>query len=282
MARFSELGQRAGVHPAELLTKRDGAVAELHTLRTVPGHHESMLRSQFNESTELWQGIGLVDWEESLSAFQEDKELFLTTLATSVLHRMPLDDPLTLARIVLFDYTRIPLSSETADLATRQADATRRAQHGNEELSYFVLRFAHMWFADMEPQELYRALLVEWQAVKSQYASVSEWQSRHVRAVRTMLYTCFAIQYPLYHRLIEIDCSITSQSACCERWFSQMNLIKTKGRNRLGRGLLEKLMMITINGPEPKDVDFPAILKVWKDASTRGRYNGAWKADMSD
>ena len=54
-----------------------------------------------------------------------------------------------------------------------------------------------------------------------------------------------------------------------------MNLIKTKGRNRLGRGLFEKLMMITINGPEPTDVDFPAILKVWKDASIRGRYNGA-------
>jgi hypothetical protein len=250
-------------------------------LQSSPGHHEAQIRAEYDATRKLWQGVGLLDWEAAVELFSADKEQFLSQWIASCYKRMPLDDELTLARIVLFDYSQIPLtSSPVSQPQERAVETARRAAYGNSEYRYFVLRYAHMYFMDMEPDDLVQAAISEWVSIKNQFAAALTWQSRHHREVRTMLYTSFAVQYPIYHRTTEIDASIGIQSSSCERFFSHQNQIKTKGRSRLGRGLLEKLMMITINGPKPCDVDYPAILKVWKDASVRGRYSGVWKSEM--
>ena len=53
-------------------------------------------------------------------------------------------------------------------------------------------------------------------------------------------------------------------TATVERSFSQMKLIKTHRRSRLSDSNLEHLMKISIEGPPLTDVDFKAILDIFK------------------
>ena len=67
-----------------------------------------------------------------------------------------------------------------------------------------------------------------------------------------------------------------------ETWFSLMNRLKSKWRNRMSRQLLQDLMFICCHGSEDlAKVDFEAALAKWKDLSERGRYLGTWKEDLT-
>ena len=62
--------------------------------------------------------------------------------------------------------------------------------------------------------------------------------------------------YPDFAVFAEIALVVPLNSASCERGFSCQNKIKTKTRNRLGEGQLERMMKITINGPHFAQFDY--------------------------
>ena len=58
--------------------------------------------------------------------------------------------------------------------------------------------------------------------------------------------------------------------------------VKSKCRSRLNTRLTNWLMLIALNGPVFKDVDWLAILDIWKANGQRGRYKGVWKVDNTE
>ncbi len=70
-------------------------------------------------------------------------------------------------------------------------------------------------------------------------------------------------------KLLNITMALPVGTATVERSFSQMKLIKTLLRSRLSDSNLEHLMKISIEGPPLTDVDFNAILDIFKQKNRR-------------
>ena len=72
--------------------------------------------------------------------------------------------------------------------------------------------------------------------------------------------------------LLEIYWIIPLSSVECERYFSRLNLIKTRLRNCLEAETLDSLMNISINGPEIKNItkeDYYRMIQKWLDIRKR-------------
>ena len=70
-------------------------------------------------------------------------------------------------------------------------------------------------------------------------------------------------------KLLNILLTLPVGTATVERSFSDMKMIKTRLRNRLSDDNLQHLMRVAIEWPELKDVDFNAILEVFKSKTRR-------------
>jgi hypothetical protein len=55
--------------------------------------------------------------------------------------------------------------------------------------------------------------------------------------------------YPEVAKLAKVMLLVPMQTACCERAFSKMSIIKTDHRNRMGEELLDACMKCSIGGP---------------------------------
>ena len=86
-----------------------------------------------------------------------------------------------------------------------------------------------------------------------------------------------SISCPLtsFDELTGIDCGLPDDNSCCERFVSLLNRIKSKFRSRLSIKLANWLMLIAANGPNFGEVDWLAILEIWKSNNARGRYDRA-------
>ena len=75
--------------------------------------------------------------------------------------------------------------------------------------------------------------------------------------------------FPETWKLLNITMTLPIDTATVERSFSQMKLIKTSLRSGLSDSNLEYLMKISIEGPPLTDVDFNAILDIFKQKNRR-------------
>ena len=82
--------------------------------------------------------------------------------------------------------------------------------------------------------------------------------------------------------LIELELSFAMDTSCAERWFSLMNLIKSKRRSRMNTDLLNDLMFICTHAPKSisqlKSILLD-VLVLWESESKRGRYKGKWEEE---
>ena len=77
--------------------------------------------------------------------------------------------------------------------------------------------------------------------------------------------------------LIEIEIAIVRDTSACERWFSLMNRLKDKRRNRLNTGILDDLMFICLHAPRNLDqlkAMCPQILNLWSESTDRYKKSG--------
>ena len=139
-----------------------------------------------------------------------------------------------------------------------------------------------MWTdGERSVEQVVSDLQSQFQEIKARYAKNPSWQSRSNKQIRTLLYTALATEYPDYHTATEIDCGLPDDNSCCERFVSLLNRIKSKCRSRLSIKLANWLMLIAANGPKAGEVDWLAILELWKSNSARGRYDRAWRVDQT-
>ena len=69
--------------------------------------------------------------------------------------------------------------------------------------------------------------------------------------------------------LLTIAMVLLVSTATVERSFTDMKQIKDRFRNRLFPALMFKLMIIAIEGPSLHEVDFDAVLALWKAMKPR-------------
>ena len=81
-------------------------------------------------------------------------------------------------------------------------------------------------------------------------------------------HTCVGIFNETW-KLLNITMALPVGTATVERSFSQMKLTKTCLRSRLSDSNLEYLIKIGIEGPPLTDVDFNAILDIFKQKNRR-------------
>ena len=118
------------------------------------------------------------------------------------------------------------------------------------------------------------------------YASTTEkWHQKTNADVRRMLFVTLGHQYPMLKCITIIDAASPPDDNCCERRVSALNRTKTKHRNRLSNNVLNDLLQISINGPNPrdmKDTDWAKLMDIWRGAKARGRYSGKiWQSEAA-
>ena len=75
--------------------------------------------------------------------------------------------------------------------------------------------------------------------------------------------------FPNLNTLAKIAVVLPLQTADVERGFSVQNQIKTKLRNQLTPTMVNKLMMVCIEGGHHKTFDFDAVIEHWKAVKPR-------------
>ncbi|KAK3283849.1 hypothetical protein CYMTET_8472 [Cymbomonas tetramitiformis] len=107
------------------------------------------------------------------------------------------------------------------------------------------------------------AVRLEWDALKLVMSEKKIWESTF-----TDFWVPFLLKddYPNCMLFLGARCILPLTTACCERGFSKMGIIKTALRNRMSTCTLSALMMCSINGPELKDTEavHSLVLKAYK------------------
>ena len=103
----------------------------------------------------------------------------------------------------------------------------------------------------------------EWKAFK---LVIFEEKSLSLRKIATLFLRSEAkcVTFPNIRILLTIAMVLPVSTATIERSFSVMKLIKDRLRNWLLPASIFKLMIIAIKGPPLHDVDFDAVLDLWK------------------
>ena len=130
--------------------------------------------------------------------------------------------------------------------------------HGHDSLHH-LLDFYVPQGQDVDPQHTLEGKICR-QRCMQEFLSFKHFMSLH-KAKEFLEFLEFLLishseDYPDFAVFAEIALVVPLNSASCERGFSCQNKIKTKTRNRLGEGQLERMMKITINGPHFAQFDY--------------------------
>ena len=109
----------------------------------------------------------------------------------------------------------------------------------------------------------------EWKTYRS-YLSKQPKGSLHSQLTELSTNEMLIAMFPNISTLAKICLAIPVGTASVERSFSQMKLIKTRLRNRIGQSSLSYLMKIAIETPEKlTDEDLNNIVVIWNRKSRR-------------
>ena len=108
----------------------------------------------------------------------------------------------------------------------------------------------------------------EWKAIK---LVIFELKSLSLKELATLFLISEAkcVIFPNIKILITIAMVLPVSTATVERSFSDMKLIKDRLRNRLLPASMFKLMIIAIEGPPLHELNFDAVLALWKAMKPR-------------
>lgn len=149
---------------------------------------------------------------------------------------------------------------------------------GNDKLEVLL-----NWFGQKQqaPPKANGGNTVQTDAIINQEATKDEWLKckelvvaegypRDVLAVLWGLIKKFhPDSFPNLLKLAAIALVTPTHTSDCERAFSQQNLIKTSHRNRLSESVLDDLLVVQLEGPNPEEVDFSEFIREWRGVKER-------------
>ena len=112
-------------------------------------------------------------------------------------------------------------------------------------------------------------LFQEWSCFK--HLLLAEFKEMSIEETMSTLsaHSSFSSLYPTLSKLASIALIIPVSTADCERGFSTINRIKTDSRNRLKTETLDKLIRLSVEGPELDQFDFEQAASLWASKSKR-------------
>lgn len=131
--------------------------------------------------------------------------------------------------------------------------------YGNEQLGLLLQHFAPIL-----DQETARNQFLTFKHLALSYKDVLNFEQ-----FLKLLLTDYEHVYPDLVKLGSIALVIPVSSAPCERGFSHQNILENKVRNRLNPERLNRLMMIKLQGPDVKDIDFLSVARVFGNMKQR-------------
>jgi hypothetical protein len=269
-SELSELTQRDHVNLKSLRRKVQSVKATVQDMVTELQPNELKFDVEYLPDREIYRGIQVLN--EGLDSFKADREEYLLGLAKE------LDDPelnvtnhpVHNARANLFDFENWP-TDYSADYFQPDLDTMLKHYHclflaaGGSSYPAKVRRQwrdAVGYVVDMQPG-----------ARKLSFSDV--WTKAHASDEVDSLAKL----------LIQIEIVFLIDTSAGERWFSLMNQLKWKRRNRLDDQVLNDLMFVILHAPksivELKKL-CPEILRVWSELSVGGRYSKSWRTKQGN
>ena len=263
-ARLSELTQRDNFSLKSLSRKLGSIDSELQAMEAAPKADESEFVQGCCAQSEIFKGIQVLN--EGLEQFEEDRAVYLAELRPQLKSEdLQLTDPVDIALRELFDYEtwpdEVPIGFFDNHLQTVSSHyKSFFTQHCGDK---FIFKLKREW-ADLvkDVQNLAGVTKQSYELVWQKVAMSSSIGSAP-------------------KLLLEIEQSMSRDTSCNERWFSLMNRLKDKRRNRMSSEVMDDLMFICLHAPKSihqiKPL-LPNIIEIWKEQSKcRGRYAAKWK-----
>jgi len=285
LKRLSELCQRGTLLPTDVNLRHEALQGELDHLASTPGAEEASVRSEYNSRQETFKGIAVPDWESATEAFEQDKKDYLAKLKSTLAARIPLKGPVHEARDTIFNHKNFPLKKWPPK---DDSERSKLQEFGDKEIKTLVVHFQQFW--DLEAAgcddiaHLVEAVQQEFAELKIMNARDPKLQELSPKQFWSKIFTEKKEDYPRLHTLVNVERKLPLDTSECERWFSLMNRLKTKWRNRLSNAALNDSMTICLLGPKEltEELLTKAIAK-WHAMSRRGRYETkAWKNDAAN
>ena len=266
VARLSELTQRDGLNLAAFDRKLESVQEDIDALINKPGINEAKFIEEYNTDAEVFKGIQVLN--QGREEYSKDRDQYLKALAKQLKDpELDMQDPVSLSRKKLFDYAKW---DKKADRETDYFEGALQTISAHFNV-LFERKFGKNFLYRLERD--WRTAVIFVESLPSSFSYDDRWE----RALSSQKVGRVA------EFLIELELDFPMDTSCAERWFSLMNLVKDKRRNRMNTALLNDLMFICTHAPKSisqlKSVMID-ILVLWEEEPERGRYHGKWHEDV--
>ena len=237
--RLSLLFQREDVHLSAIRPNLNPAI------HAIEQYHDS------NVGAEQFIVSELSEFEIDATQAKKDdfkervQRKYVDSVIAQLKQRFPHVDHL--ASFSLFDPSHLP------------SDHTKMGTYGDEELKVLCDLYGQGDTPDVDVA----ALKAEWEGFR--FLMLQTYSQSTMKEVLKVLVADRTIShlYPQLRKLAEIVLVLPVSTAECERAYSTMKRIKTALRNRLITVNLDRLMRISINGPDIQNFDFIKAATSW-------------------
>ena len=185
--------------------------------------------------------LDIVNIEQAnVDALYMHVKMFATSLHAELGERYP-DQPM-MSALDIFSPRRFP------------RDSTLLEDYENDKLQTLIDHYSeeHRGYEFDAPLLDADRVMEQWDTLKTVMFAAKIWE-KSFSNFWTPYLSSPSTQYEDITFLVSIRCILPLTTACCERGFSKMKIIKTYLRNRLMDSTLSALMMCSLNGPELSD-----------------------------
>ena len=219
LARVSELTQRDNLSQYSLKKKVMNFEKDLITLQSTPSENEHGFFNEYNSEKQIYRGIQVLSdycGAGSVDLFKADRANYLEATLKGITGKVLLKGPVHEARATIFDYDSW-LESADLPIDFLHKELTTFAKHYS---SQFVREFGEGWFDDLlsEWRQVVQLVVDRREGRWKRYKYNDVWQAVHKHndtGEKAKL-------------LIEIEIAFALDTACAERWFSLMAILKDK------------------------------------------------------
>ena len=238
--------------------------ATLHTLDDAMLAAASWVLELLDEMDDLKEATGIIITMEDITNFQERvAKPFVSDLKSNISSRFTSQD--IVSSMSIFDPRKIP-----------NADSPVLTSYGDSSVDTLIKHYGEDREAEAIDGEEYtkKALIspelhTEWKTFR-QFFSKHPKEDMKSQLKELVTNTMLVSMFPNLNTLANICLAIPVSTASVERGFSQMKLIKTRLRSRIGASSLSHLMKIAIESPEKlSDDNLEQIIEVWNKKPRR-------------
>ena len=232
--------------------------ATLHTLDDSMLAAANWVLELLDEMDDLMEATGIKITMDDISNFQERVgKPFVSDLKNNISSRFTSQD--IVSSMSIFDPRKVPNVDSPGFTSYGDSSIDTLIQHyGEDREAQTIDGEEYLKKALISPE-----LHTEWKTFRQFFSKHPE-EDMKLQLKELVTNVMLVSMFPNLNALANICLAIPVSTASVERSFSQMKMIKTRLRSRIGASSLSHLMKIAIESPEKlSDDDLEQIIKVW-------------------